>query len=46
MTETTIASLVNSNAVVQELEALAIKAKHSIDIAFATVVAISAKKML
>ncbi len=44
MTETTIASLVNSNSAVQELEALVIKAKHSIDIAFAAVAAMSAKR--
>jgi len=44
MTETAIASHVNSNSAIQELEALVIKSKHSIDIAFAAVSAMSAKK--
>ena len=44
ITEATVASFVNSNAAVQEMESLVNKSKHNVDMAFAVVSAMSAKK--
>jgi len=44
ITETTVASFVNSDAAVQELESLTTRSKHNVDIAYAAVAAMSAKK--